>query len=282
MADQPGFFKKHNYGLNMFSAKSKLFDEEVWGKMAKHDSDARIWNDKNPGKPQKKMKINTWTYAKKSAMSIVGGSGAKRENALNALGFLTRHQKNIAKAGGIAGINSFAIPAAGAVGGAMTIMEGGGIVDYAADYMIPGAMAFVGWGMGKNLGLLGGKMAGMPIAMARKGARMATGGRFKGSSAMTRHRWLLGAGGVTGVASGLAFAAAGLAIGEGMKTMGDSNNLINQVAGGMKFATFHTDVEDTQGTLTHRQRTLSKIAKSGLNDRGQLLGNEAMIMAGII
>ena len=34
----------------------------------------------------------------------------------------------------------------------------------------------------------------------------------------------------------------------------------------------------TNNTLTARQRALSKLSRSGLNDRGQLLGAESMII----
>lgn len=40
--------------------------------------------------------------------------------------------------------------------------------------------------------------------------------------------------------------------------------------------------DDTRQSLTARQQTLNKLAKSGLNDRAQLLGNEALALKGVI
>ena len=50
----------------------------------------------------------------------------------------------------------------------------------------------------------------------------------------------------------------------------------------MNKATLFNDVKASRDTLTHRQKMIQKLAKSGLNDRGQLLGNEASIIRGVL
>jgi len=198
------------------------------------------------------------TFFKKSAMAATIGSGIKRETFMNSLGLLTRHQKEAAKAGGLAGLQSWMIPGGAFLGGAMTLSEGGGIMEYGTDFVLPGMGILGGWSVGKNAGFGIGVMTGA--------------GR----------KTLLGMGGALGGIGAAAGLVAAVAIGEGIKSLGDSNSEINQLGEHMKYSPFNTDVNETQNTLTHRRRILSKIAKSGMNDRGALLGSEAGIVAGII
>jgi len=202
--------------------------------------------------------LTSGTFFKKAAMAATVGSGIKRETFMNSLGLLTKHQKKIAKAGGLAGIQSWMIPGGAFIGGAMTLHEGGGAVEYGTDFVLPGMGMLGGWSVGKNTGFGVGKMIG------------------------TGRNTMLGMGGALGGAGAIIGLAATVAIGEGIKSLGDSNSEINKIAEHMRYSPFNMDTNETQNTLTHRQRVLSKIAKSGMNDRGALLGNEALIVASVI
>ncbi|RLA65292.1 MAG: hypothetical protein DRQ78_05375 [Epsilonproteobacteria bacterium] len=243
---------------NWAGAKSKLFDERMWQK--RKDIDASNKNMINRGHqgPHAPGGTTAGNYFAKSAMALTVGSGITRETAMNAAGFLTRHQKSAMKMGGMAAAQAWMIPLGAATGGAMTMMDGGGLENYVGGYVIPGAALVAGASAGYNLGQGLARLPGL-------------GG-------------LLGKGIVGGFAAAgtVALGAAGIGLGDMFETYADSNNMTNEFAESMKYAKFTNDFDTSQKQLTHRQRTLSKLSKSGLNDRGTLLGNEAQVIAGII
>ena len=196
----------------------------------------------------------------RAAIFATAGSGLKRESFMNSLGMLTKNQKaevKLSSSGALLRSQKWIIPGAAAITSAMTLLDGGDITDYAADYIIPETLMFTGWNVGKN--------AGYGISKA------------------------LGAGSKTMLGSGMALggtlAATGLAVGVAagylLTSASDSNNLIRDTAHDILNADFDSEHATTQSSLTHRQRAMNKLSKSALNDRGQLIGNEASILAGV-
>lgn len=198
-------------------------------------------------------------HFKKAGVMAIGGSGLKRETLLNSVGLLSKHQKAAAKGGGFMNKAQRAlIPGGAAVGAFMTLNDGGNVVDFVGDFVLPEIGLFTGWHVGKNAGFGAGKALGF-------------GGR--GVLAM-------------GATAGVAAAATGLALGIGAgmlaKEAGDSDSFLNRTAENLMHADFDLSLNETSNTLTHKQRALNKLSKSALNDRGTLLGNEAQVIAGIL
>ncbi|RLA65124.1 MAG: hypothetical protein DRQ78_05515 [Epsilonproteobacteria bacterium] len=258
--------KSWNTTKNALGAKSRLYNERTW--------------DKFKGIQKKKGATpKARTFFTKAAQAATFGSGVKREMLLNSVGLLTRHQKKMAKTNGfMAAQQSWMMPAMAAFGAVSAMAEGGGVQDYVGDWMLPGIGLMAGWNVGKNVGLGIGAAAN---AGGRAGVNLFGGTVAKGAKSFGRFG-MLAAGGTLGVGAAIAGGAAGMGAGYLVKEANNSNNMVNEIAEEMTYAKFQSDVDVTRGTLTHRQKTMSKLSKSGLNDRGQLLGNEAMIMAGII
>ena len=61
-----------------------------------------------------------------------------------------------------------------------------------------------------------------------------------------------------------------------------NNNFIQQTAMKLNRDLMTSSGLETNNTLTSRQRALSKLSRAGLNDRGQMLSNEAMILKGLL
>ena len=117
---------------------------------------------------------------------------------------------------------------------------------------------------------------GTSLAGWRVGA--ALGGGITKASSLSRIAGL-GIGGVTGMALGY---GAGVALVGGIRDITSNESKIRGFA--KKAATKEASVtqSDTRQSLTARQASLQKLAKSGLNDRGLLLGNESSILAGVM
>lgn len=196
----------------------------------------------------------------RAAIFATAGSGLKRESFMNSLGFLTKHQKaevKLSSSGALLKSQKWLIPGFAAITGAETLLSGGDITDYAADYIIPETLLFTGWNAGKN--------AGYGIAKS-----LGAGGRT-----------MLGAGLALGGTAAVAGLAVGVAAGYLLTESTNSNNLIRETAHDILNADFDSEHATTQSSLTHRQRAMNKLSKSSLNDRGQLVGNEASILAGV-
>ena len=59
-----------------------------------------------------------------------------------------------------------------------------------------------------------------------------------------------------------------------------ANNTIQNVRKRMYDSDMSRDLLQTNNTLTHRQAALQAISKSAMNNRGQMMGNEAQILYG--
>lgn len=267
---------------SLMGARSSLYNETAWERTKAIDASNRTMINKGLSGPAAPGGTSAGKFFAKAGMAATIGSGVKREAFMNSLGLLTRHQKAAAKSGGMAGAQRWMMPLGAAVGGAMTLAEGGGVVDYAADFVLPSMGIMAGWSVGKNLGFGAAKSFGA-LAGGISALSKATGGKGSVIGGVAARRGMsLGMGAVGGVAGAAVGLAATVAIGEVAKQFGDSNSEVNQTAESLRYAKFNSDFDMTQNQLTHRQRTLSKLSKSGLNDRGTLLGNEAQVMAGII
>ena len=199
-------------------------------------------------------------HAGRAATFITGGSGAKREAFMNSLGFLTKNQKREATAnaaGKMAKSTKWLIPGIAGITAADTALDGGGIDDFIGDYTIPEVMAVGGWHAGKNSGYLIG------------GALGNTG------------RPLLAMGAMGGIAGGAMGLIGGAVAGYVVSSASESDNMVRETAHAMKIGLFNGNFEENRKTLTSRQRAMSRLSKSALNDRGQILGNEASILAGV-
>lgn len=208
----------------------------------------------------------TKDFAKRSAFFLNPLNAATREDTLNTLGMLSKSQKaQVAKGGIVNKAFHMAIPGVTAFGVGSTLAEGGDFSDYMTDIMAPEVGMFYGWRAGKSMGHTMGSM------VSGKSAKSAG---FKAMSGIL--------GGAVGAVTGaLAFGAAA----SGIKSSNDSNNFIKRSAHDIKGLDLTSDFLVNQNTMkqtTQRRRALDQLSKSSLNNRGQLMGNEAMIMRGVM
>lgn len=177
-------------------------------------------------------------------------SGVFRENVMNALGMTTRHQKN----------------------------------SWLARTLIPasaGYFAYDAVDTGDYAGFAGFAGAEIGFLTAFRPAKELGHALSKGVLRMgTKSSWLFGA--TAGLGVGV---AAGIAVGGaayGASLLGSNDNIIQKTAWDLNKPLFNTQGMQTQNTLSARQRALNKLSKSGMNDRGSLLGSEAMLMRGML
>ena len=188
-----------------------------------------------------------------------GGSGANREALQNSIGMITKKQIEFAnKQTGIFGKalgygGTLAIPGFQLYMMNEAVKEGQTVGQYATETIAPQVGMFYGGRVGANLG------AG--IQKAAGGNGMA--GRFYG--------------GLSGAAVGMA-AAYGIASAIGGSVT--ANNTIQNVRKRMYDSDINRDLLQTNNTLTPRQAALQAIQKSAMNNRGQMMGNEASILYG--
>ncbi len=185
------------------------------------------------------------------AGSFALGSGAwnaGKENFANAFGFLTSHQK-------ASFLNRLLIPLGSAYLGINASLEG-----KPEDFFATGA----------------GMAAGLQVArpMAELGHGVGKALRMGGASR------ILGWG--VGSLAGLAVGAAAYAGTSAMLQSFKNDNFVQRAVMPLNKDLMTTRGLETNNTLTARQRALSKLSRAGLNDRGQLLGNESMILRGLL
>lgn len=173
-----------------------------------------------------------------------------QENAYNTMGMITKHQLKTSPL-----TSRF-----------MTQVLGGGFVAYGAlhgdsisdvaGYTLPFGAAAIVYAPFKELGHATGKL--LPTSFGR------------------------GLGKVLGYGAGLTAAAIFGGAAYGATQMFNNNNIIQETAAKINRGGYISRSGETRNTLTHRQKMLNKLSKSGLNDRGALLGNEAAIIRGVL
>lgn len=222
-------------------------------------------------------------HLKRGAIFSTMGSGAKRTDTMNALGFLTKAQKDSvfkrdadgnkmytsnvgphgpmqvkAKINKMNYVTNSIVPAATIAGIGMTLADGGGMGDFMADFVAPEIAGQVGWRLGANVGF---------AAAASVGASTATKAAV---------------GFAVGATGFVAAGAAAMGAGDLILSSADSDNIIKTLAEEKRKTDFRSSVTTSSDQLTHRRKAMQKLSRSNLNDRGQLMGNEAMIMRGMM
>ena len=89
----------------------------------------------------------------------------------------------------------------------------------------------------------------------------------------------LGLGGLTGLTLGY---VAGTALVGGVRDIMSNESSIRKFAKNVSTKELTVGQQNTNQSITARQASLQKLAKSGLNDRGLLIGNEASILSGVM
>ena len=128
----------------------------------------------------------------------------------------------------------------------------------------------------EDLFSVGTSLAGWRVGAALGGG---LGGSGVGLSGVIGRGLGLGIGGLTGMATGF---AVGAAVVGGVRDIMKNESEIRKFA--KKAYTKEATVSSftTNQALTARMSSLQKLAKSGLNDRGLLLGNESSVLAGVL
>lgn len=155
------------------------------------------------------------------------------------------------------------------------------VASTAGAFAVAGGAMTIGRGIGGTIG----------TAVSRLPAyRSAISSVITGKSRKPFHVGKLGkaarlAGATTGAVAGLAAGAGMIAVSgimEGVESMTDSNGYYNKLASDLHHAGQYASNFQSQDTLTMRQQALAKMSKSGLNDRAMMLGNEALVLRGMI
>jgi hypothetical protein len=233
------------------------------------------------------LSYHSWKHATASdhlaraaafSMPFIGGTGANRTTLANSLGFITKAQKDAAAVRdykgnlildkhGNAQVSKLAkglnfVTTASTVGLlGHTVATGGTPVDFLTQFVAPQIGIEYGWRLGSNIG-------------------------FAGASAMGNNALMKGALGVTtGLIGAATVGLAAYGVATTIQSMSKSNNWIRELAHEVKTPNMAFDASSTMTQSqfrTQRMRTMNALSKSALNDRGQLMGNEAMIMKGIM
>lgn len=188
-------------------------------------------------------------------MNPFSAGGASFGQALmESAGIMNKSQRmQAAQARGFAKLGFYATPAA-ALGFILADMHEGKEGSEIAGEVLGLGGALHGWRMGTALGGATGSLLGNP-------------GKFIG----------LAAGGIAGAVSGLLI---GQGIAEGISDAMSQDSHIRKFAKKMSSKEMYVSTPDSRQSLTARGAALQKLAKSGLNDRGLLLGNEATVLKG--
>ena len=190
-----------------------------------------------------------WDHLVRSASFAAGpfASGLS-ENALNSIGMVTKYQKN-------SFLMKWMIPL-GAAYSAYSAIEEKDLPQIPA-YVAATAIGMTAYRPVAELGHAVGKSLGMG-----GGAR------------------LIGYG--VGLPAGIAAAAIGYGAGYALGEVGSNQSFLQETQAKLSKGLIRSRNFETENTLTARQRAVGKLSRSGLNDRGQMLGQESLIMRGII
>ena len=158
-----------------------------------------------------------------------------------------------------------------------TAATGGDVGDFVTT-QLSYASGLQGWRVGSSVGgMIGGK------GYIPNPGKLAGGGlvnTVRNGAAAGIGRGAVGfIGGVTGFAAGLAVAQGALWAASDMTS---NRSAIRKIAKDFSSRTATMDTKSNRQTLTSRQMALNKLAKSGLNDRAMLLGNEARVLKGLM
>lgn len=208
---------------------------------------------------------------------IVGASGA--ETLMNSFGIVTAKQRAVTQSKGLlgkmfsAGMQSPLMTYGSLL---LTASSGGDLSDF-VETQLTFAGGLQGWRIGSSFG--GMMFKGTNANLAQVGGKnMISAIRAQGASTVLR-----GAAGVVGGATGFALGAAVVAGASWLAQDITSNrSTIKKIAKDFTTKTATMNTQNTRQSLTMRQMSINKLAKSGLNDRATLLGNESRVLKGIM
>lgn len=208
---------------------------------------------------------------------ILGPSGA--ESLMNSFGIVTAKQRAVTQSKGLLGkmfSAGFQAPLMTYGSLLFTAASGGDMSDF-VETQLTYAGGLQGWRIGSSVGGMMTKGTGANLSQI-KGGNMISAMRSQGGRAVLR-----GAAGVVGGVTGFALGA-GLVAGASWLAQDISSNksTIRKIAKDFTTKTATMNTQNTRQSLTMRQMAISKLAKSGLNDRATLLGNESRVLKGIM
>lgn len=214
-------------------------------------------------------------------LSFAVGVGG-REALMNSFGVMTAGQKVVLKASGQRGLLSkLMTPGMQAVGVAyaslmFTALSGGDVDEFVTN-QLSYAAGLQGWRIGSSFGGMLGK------ERLVQGAVKTTGSVVNGIKSGVKTGITRGALGFLGGATGFAIGMAAVQSASwAIRDLSSNRSTIRKIAKDYTTRTSHIDTGYTKQSLTAKQMALSKLAKSGLNDRAMLLGNEARTMKGLM
>ena len=193
-------------------------------------------------------------FARAMHFAMPFGTGSLRQAVMESAGIMNKAQKFQARqARGFAKLGYAAVPGTALGMVLMDMYQGKEASEIAGDVFSMGT-ALHGWRVGASLGAAGGSMFGQA-------------GKLIG----------LGLGGAVGLTTGL---LAGRAVVGGISDAMSNDSKIRSFAKKAGTKEMYAHTPETNQTLTAKGAALQKLAKSGLNDRGLLLGNEASVLRG--
>lgn len=213
---------------------------------------------------------------------------ASREALMNTFGVMTSRQSAHLKALTAPNRSYFArfknaglIAQAGVVAGvAGTALSGGDAGDLVTN-LLTGAAGLQGWRIGSSVA--GALVKGTPTRGEIGKSLHIAGDNANKIKGITRASVLRGTAGVVGGLTG--FAVGMLAVQKTYDILQDvssNQSKIRKIATDLGKRQQYMAMDNNFKTLTAKQAALNKLAKSGLNDRAMLLGNEARVMKGLM
>ena len=213
-----------------------------------------------------------------TAFSMGAGMGT---DMLNSVGLMTRHQKNIMRSNATtrgAKVTTAMGPALGALFAMNTASEyiDGTKESTLSDNAVTGVAS----------GAASIAASTYAFRIAKEGTHAATSlvtPRVSGKMGKVVSAGKLITGTVAGLAAGLTAAVGVDTVTELARSSASQDNSILNLKRSLYKADDMADTSiQTNQLMTARQRTLNKLSKSSLNDRANLMGNEAMVLKGII
>jgi hypothetical protein len=203
-----------------------------------------------------------------------------RSDMMNGMGLLTKAQKiesSINKS------NAMELFTKGYVGfiGYEAIKEGNdpilSTINSAASLSIIGGATTIGRGIGGTIGTAISRLPAYKNMVIGKGStpyKIGTLGKAARIGGVTL-------GEIGGLAAGIVLTSTDL-VSQGLVTMGKSDGYFNQKGSDLfKYAQYASKFQ-SQESMTMRQKALSRMSKSGINDRSMALGNESLILRGLL
>lgn len=225
------------------------------------------------------------------AGSFIMGHGMGHD-ALNAIGIMTKHQKDVLASNSVGRMGKIMTAGGTALGGIYAASIAGDylsgrndttLTDNAATGIASAALS-IGAGtqafrVAKELTHAGTSL--IPKGVSRNYTGKGAGLLKAGSSVRPYAKWAAGA--TVGAGAFLATTALVDAGTEILRSAASKDNSINRLKSKVYQGDYTGDIStQTRQLQTSRQRTLEKLSKSGLNDRATILGNEAMVLKGLL